>query len=83
MSLRSQDYAALADDAYKDHPVGRWAPHEAEVAPIGDHNYRILEHVNNKNGYQGFIYQLRTSRILEACNWYSELRMRRHVQRTT
>jgi len=57
MSLRSQDYAALADDAYKDHAVGRWAPDEAEVVPIGDHNYRILEHVNNKNGYQGFIYQ--------------------------
>ncbi len=57
MSLRSQDYAALADDAYKDRAVGRWAPDEAEVVPIGDHSYRILEHVNNKNGYQGFIYQ--------------------------
>ena len=57
MSLRSQDYAALADDAYKDHAVGRWAPAEAEVVPIGGHDYRILEHVNNKNGYQGFIYQ--------------------------
>ena len=57
MSLRSQDYAALANDAYKDHAVGRWAPDEAEVVPIGDHNYRIPEHVNNKNGYQGFIYQ--------------------------
>ncbi|WP_312681414.1 XVIPCD domain-containing protein [Stenotrophomonas chelatiphaga] len=57
MSLRSQDYAALADDAYKDRAVGRWAPEEAEVVPIGDHSYRILEHVNNKNGYQGFIYQ--------------------------
>ena len=57
MSLRSQDYAALADDAYKDRAVGRWAPEEAEVVPIGGHDYRILEHVNNKNGYQGFIYQ--------------------------
>ncbi|MDR6094653.1 XVIPCD domain-containing protein [Stenotrophomonas sp. SORGH_AS_0321] len=57
MSLRSQDYAALADDAYKDRAVGRWAPDEAQVVPIGDHSYRILEHVNNKNGYQGFIYQ--------------------------
>lgn len=57
MSLRSQDYAALADDAYKDHAVGRWDPDKAEVVPIGDHQYRILEHVNNKNGYQGFIYQ--------------------------
>lgn len=57
MSLRSQDYAELADDAYKDRAVGRWDRDKAEVVPLGGHDYRILEHVNNKNGYQGYIYQ--------------------------
>lgn len=57
MSLRSQDYAELADDAYKDRAVGRWDRDKAEIVPLGGHDYRILEHVNNSNGYQGYIYQ--------------------------
>lgn len=58
MSLNSQDYAALSEDAYKDYAVGRRAPGQEEIVPINGHKYKILEHVDNRlNGYQGTIYQ--------------------------
>lgn len=58
MTIPSQDYAALSDDAYKDRAVGRRAPGEEEPVTLNGHQYKVLEHVNNtRNGYQGTIYQ--------------------------
>lgn len=58
MSIPSQDYAALSDDAYKDRAVGRRAPGEEESVTLNGHRYVVLEHVNNpRNGYQGTVYQ--------------------------
>jgi len=57
MTLRSQDYAQLANDAYVDRVVGRRDPRKAEVIPLGEHHYRILEHSSSSSGYQGYIYQ--------------------------
>lgn len=58
MSLSSQDYAGISDDVYKDHAVGRRAPGKEELVAINGHEYKILEHVDNRlNGYQGTIYQ--------------------------
>jgi len=58
MPLTHRDYAALSADAYEDHKVGRRAPGQEEVVPLNGHNYKVLEHVNNRqNGYQGTIYQ--------------------------
>lgn len=52
MSLSHQQYAYLANDAYKSHP-----PRE-EPYDINGVAYKVLEHVDNKiNGYQGTIYQ--------------------------
>jgi len=58
MSMRSQNYAVLADDAYQDRRVGRWDADAAEVVTLDDGRaYRILEHASGKAGYQGYIYQ--------------------------
>ncbi|MGE8229539.1 XVIPCD domain-containing protein [Stenotrophomonas hibiscicola] len=58
MSLSSQDYAGISDDVYKDSAVGRRAPGKEELVAINGHEYKILEHVDNRlNGYQGTIYQ--------------------------
>jgi len=58
MSLSSQDYADISDDVYKDRAVGRRAPGKEELVAINGHEYKILEHVDNRlNGYQGTIYQ--------------------------
>ncbi|HDS1037431.1 TPA: DUF2974 domain-containing protein [Stenotrophomonas maltophilia] len=58
MTLTSQDYAALARDAYRDERVGRHAPGQERPVMINEHPYQVLEHVNNRlNGYQGTIYQ--------------------------
>ncbi|KLN99705.1 hypothetical protein AA979_10580 [Stenotrophomonas maltophilia] len=53
MSLSSQDYADISDDVYKDRAVGRRAPGKEELVAINGHEYKILEHVDNRlNGYQ-------------------------------
>ncbi len=58
MTVPSQDYAALSDDAYKDRAVGRRAPGEEEQVTLNGHKYIVLEHVDNRrNGYQGTVYQ--------------------------
>ena len=58
MTIPSQDYAAISDDAYKDRAVGRRAPGEEEPVTLNGHRYVVLEHVNNtRNGYQGTVYQ--------------------------
>lgn len=58
MTISTQDYAALSDDAYKDRAVGRRRPGEEELVTINGHEYKILDHVNNRlNGYQGTVYQ--------------------------
>lgn len=58
MTLTSQDYAALSRDAYRDERVGRHAPGQEQPVPLNGHQYRVLEHVNNRlTGYQGTIYQ--------------------------
>jgi hypothetical protein len=54
MTITSQDYAGISDDAYKDRAVGRRAPGKEEKVTFNGHEYKILEHVNNRlNGYQG------------------------------
>jgi len=58
MSIPSQDYAALSEDAYKDRAVGRRAPGQEEAVTLNGHQYKVLEHVDNsRNGYQGTVYQ--------------------------
>ncbi len=58
MSLTSQDYAALSDDAYKDYAVGRRDTAKDELVTLNGHAYKIIEHVNNRNtGYQGTVYE--------------------------
>lgn len=58
MTLPSQHYAALADNAYKDRATGWRRPDSTEGVEFDGVNYRVLHHVNNKaTGYQGTIYQ--------------------------
>lgn len=58
MTLPSQHYAALTDDSYKDHRVGRADPANPEYVYAGGAKYVVLEHANNRStGYQGTIYQ--------------------------
>lgn len=58
MSVTSQDYAALSDDAYKDRSVGRREPGQEEKVYLNGHQYKILEHVDDRRtGYQGTTYQ--------------------------
>lgn len=52
MSLSHQQYADLSNDAYE------YRPPSEEPYNINGIEYRVLEHVdNNRNGYQGTIYQ--------------------------
>lgn len=58
MSISSQAYADLADDAYKVHPVGVFTREDAPPITIGGIDYRIRAHVDNpRTGYQGTVYQ--------------------------
>ena len=58
MTIPSQHYAGLADDAYQDRRVGVRGPEDPEEVVIGGVHYKVLEHVNNRtNGYQGTVYQ--------------------------
>ncbi|MGH8351502.1 MAG: XVIPCD domain-containing protein [Pseudomonas sp.] len=58
MTITSQDYAALADDVYKDRWVGRRDPGQEEKVYLNGHQYKIREHVDDpRTGYQGTIYQ--------------------------
>lgn len=51
MSIKSQQYAYLADDSYNAHT-------NRDTIEFEGVEYKILEHVDNKiNGYQGTIYQ--------------------------
>lgn len=62
MTISSQDYAALSDDAYKDRAVGRRKPGAEEEVIINGVKYAVLDHVSNRlNGYQGTVYQRRDS----------------------
>lgn len=50
----SQQYADLADDAYRNYKVGNRNPGEEEKVAIDGAEFKLLEHVNNKrNGYGG------------------------------
>jgi hypothetical protein len=56
--MTSQDYAALADDSYKDRRVGRRDPGKEEQVYLNGHEYKIREHVDDpRTGYQGTLYQ--------------------------
>ncbi|MFI8716599.1 XVIPCD domain-containing protein [Stenotrophomonas sp. NPDC077464] len=58
MTMTSQDYAALADDAYKDRVVGRRIPGQEENVHLNRHQYKIREHESDpRTGYQGTLYQ--------------------------
>jgi len=58
VTITSQDYAALANDAYKDRAVGRRAPGEEEKVYLHGHQYKIIEHVDDRrSGYQGTAYE--------------------------
>jgi hypothetical protein len=58
MTIDSRDFAAISDDTYKDRAVGRRAPGKEEHVTLNGHEYKILEHVNNRlTGYQGTVYQ--------------------------
>lgn len=58
MTVTSQDYAALANDVYKDRFVGRRAPGEEEKVYLHGHQYKIVEHVDDRrSGYQGTAYE--------------------------
>ena len=55
---RERDYAQLASDAYEDRPVGPRPPGRREPIRLGDVDYWVVEHVNNRTtGYQGTVYQ--------------------------
>lgn len=58
MSVPSQQYAGLANDAYEDRRVGRQQPPDMERVSIDGVAYQVLEHVNHaRSGYQGTVYQ--------------------------
>lgn len=58
MSVPSQQYAGLANDAYEDRRVGRQQPPDMERVSIDGVAYQVLEHVNHaRTGYQGTVYQ--------------------------
>jgi hypothetical protein len=58
MTITSQDYAALANDAYVDRRVGRREAGQEERIYLNGHQYKILEHVDDqRTGYQGTVYQ--------------------------
>ena len=54
----TQEYANLAEHAYKDLAVGIRSPDRPEKLTIGGRDYYVLEHASNpRTGYQGTIYQ--------------------------
>lgn len=58
MTIPSQDYAALADDAYKAREAGVRAPGREEQIYLNGNQYKIIEHVDDaRTGYQGTLYQ--------------------------
>lgn len=58
MNIGSQEYAGLANDAYRDLAVGRRPAEQDEIHVIEGAEYRIVEHADNpRTGYQGTIYQ--------------------------
>ncbi|MCC8472379.1 DUF6792 domain-containing protein, partial [Xanthomonas phaseoli] len=64
MSLTSQQYAALADDVYKE---PRETGLDSRPANIGGITYKRLEYVDSPSGYQGIIYQrIDTNEIIVA-----------------
>ncbi|WP_223619251.1 XVIPCD domain-containing protein [Lysobacter sp. ESA13C] len=64
MSITTQQYANLADDAYRSPDL---EDPESRRAKIGGVEYAILAHVNKDSGYQGTIYQrLDTKEIVVA-----------------
>lgn len=75
MTITSQDYAALSDDAYKDRAVGRREPGQEEKVYLNGHQYKVLEHVNDRRtGYQGTTYQrVSTDEIVVAHRGTEEL----------
>jgi pimeloyl-ACP methyl ester carboxylesterase len=75
MSLSSRDYAALARNAYEPHEPGRRGPDSQEPTYIGEHQYKILEHVDDlRTGYQGTLYQhVRTRNLIVAHRGTEEL----------
>lgn len=57
MTMPSEHYARLANDAYKDRREGVRAPNEDDDVRIDGVAYRVLEHVDHpRNGYQGTVY---------------------------
>lgn len=58
MTIPSQQYAGLANDSYRDIPVGVRSPPYNERITVEGVEYSVREHVNNpRTGYQGTIYQ--------------------------
>ena len=58
MGLPAQQYALLANDAYRDYRVGRQSPGAEEQVVLGGERYRVLIHQDNpRTGYQGTVYQ--------------------------
>lgn len=58
MTIQSQQYAGLANDSYRDIPVGVRSPPYNERVTVEGVEYSVREHVNNaRTGYQGTIYQ--------------------------
>lgn len=58
MSLTSQQYAYLANDAYKFYPPEPQPKGKEQNIVLGGITYKILEHASSPiNGYQGTIYQ--------------------------
>ncbi|MGL4766835.1 MAG: hypothetical protein ACRCV6_01935 [Formosimonas sp.] len=64
----TQEYAYLSEHAYKDLATGVRDPKKPEYVTVGNKQYQVLDHVDNKsNGYQGTIYQdTRTKEIIVA-----------------
>lgn len=75
MTITSQDYAALADDAYVDRKVGRREPGQEEKVYLNGNQYRVLEHVDDRRtGYQGTVYQrVSTNEVVVAHRGTEEL----------
>ncbi|MGO1002202.1 XVIPCD domain-containing protein [Lysobacter sp. CA196] len=64
MSITTQQYADLADDAYRSPDL---KDPESRRAKIGEVEYAILAHIDKDSGYQGTIYQrLDTKEIVVA-----------------
>lgn len=75
MTITSQDYAALADDAYVDRKVGRREPGQEEKVYLNGNQYKVLEHVDDRRtGYQGTVYQrVSTNEVVVAHRGTEEL----------